>query len=228
MEFQGLKRSYLPDEVIEQIKTFIFEGQLKSGDRLPSERELAQMFCVGRTTVREALKALDHVGLITRTKEGTNVAEGDFNHFITPLKQKMVFNSISFEELIESRKLLEVEMAGLAAERSTLQDLTLFKQNLKQTQMHIKLYNEREFIVYNMEFHELVARTSKNRLYHELIIAIRQLLWDIQRKVTRSPEVMHNYLISHQGIYKAIKDKDVARARELMLAHLIETGILHI
>lgn len=222
-----IKRSFLPDEVIEHIKIFITTGKLKPGDKLPAERELAQMFSVSRTTIREALKVLVNEGIVIRNKKGAAISNINHNSFINPIKNKIFFNSISYEELIESRKHLEVEIAGLAAERRTNEDLAEMRRNLHQTQLQIDLNNERDYIFYSMEFHELIALASKNRFYVELIVAIRQMIRDAQSKIT-SPEVMIKCLNAHQQIHKAIQNKEIIKTRERMLAHLVNVKSFHL
>lgn len=219
MKISPVRRSTLPDEIVEQIKRIIFEGELQPGNKLPSERELTERFSVGRTTVREALKALSSMGLIARTKEGT-VVNSDISAFFTdPLTQKLILKRINFNELFEARKLLEVKMAVLAAERATVEDIALIQRTLEEMGEEVA-HDERKFITADIAFHEAVAEAAQNRVLYELFTAVRHLLWTAQETVVKSPGIMKRSLRHHQQIFEAIKQQDVVAAEKAMFMHL--------
>src|SRR5206468_8120079 len=103
-----------------QVKQLIAEGRFKSGDRLPPERELAEKFVVSRTSVREALRALESLGLIDiRPGEGTFVREVSIDALVGPLALLMTTQREAIGELFEARRVLEPALAALAASRGT-------------------------------------------------------------------------------------------------------------
>ena len=120
MEIEPVKSTRIYEEIVRQIKAMIAEGRLKSGDQLPPERDLAEKFLVSRTSVREALRALESLGLIEiRPGEGTFVREVSVESLIQPLALVMASQREAMSELFEARRLLEPLIAGLAATRAT-------------------------------------------------------------------------------------------------------------
>src|SRR5881396_1311475 len=116
MEVAPIKSTRIYEEIVRQVKQMIAEGRLKSGDRLPPERDLAEKFVVSRSSVREALRALESLGLVEiRPGEGTFVREVSVESLIEPLALMMVSQRGALAELFEARRLLEPGIAALAA-----------------------------------------------------------------------------------------------------------------
>ncbi|NSW83579.1 MAG: FadR family transcriptional regulator [Syntrophothermus sp.] len=219
MDIRPVKRTTLPDKIAEDIKGIILEGRLKPGDKLPTERELAEQFNVGRTTIREALKALAAMGLITRTREGTIVNTDVLSFVRDPLIRKLILEHITIKELFEARRLLEVQLAGLAAERASDEDLEEIGRALKEMQEELKV--PQKFINSDIAFHEAIAKAAKNKVLVELFIAVRGLLWAAQVAVVMySPGVMERSLDYHTRIYGAIKDRRKDEAATIMEKHV--------
>lgn len=219
MEIKPIERSTLPDKIIEQIKNTIIEGRLQPGDRLPSERELAERFSVGRTTVREALKALSYAGIIKKVREGTIINRNISNFFIDSLTQMLILRHLDFEDLFETRKILEVKLAGLAAQRATIEDIEMIGNILKEMNEKAN-HNPYEFITEDIKFHEAIAETAQNRVLYEIFIAVRLLLRKAQEEVIKYPGIMKRSLKYHQQIFEAIKKQNVSKAKRAMFDHL--------
>lgn len=219
MDIRPVKRTTLPDKIAEDIKSTILEGRLKPGDRLPTERELAEQFNVGRTTIREALKALAAMGLITRTREGTIVNADVRSFFRDPLIRKLILEHITIRELIEARRLLEVQLAGLAAERRSEEELQEIGRALKEMEEGLKV--PQRFISSDIAFHEAIAKAARNKVMVELFVAVRGLLWAAQVAVVMySPGVMERSLDYHTRIYEAIRDGRKDDAAAIMERHV--------
>ncbi len=125
------------EEIVRQIRTLISEGKLKSGDRLPPERDLAERFRVSRASVREALRALGSMGLIEiRLGEGTFVREISVDSLIEPLALVILTQREAVGELFEARRLLEPPIAGLAARRSTKEEIQEMERILEEQRSH--------------------------------------------------------------------------------------------
>src|SRR6266851_3407107 len=121
------------EEIVRQIRTLISEGKLKSGDRLPPERDLAERFRVSRASVREALRSLESMGLIEiRLGEGTFVREISVDSLIEPLALVILTQREAVGELFEARRLLEPPIAGLAARRSTKEEVQEMERILEE------------------------------------------------------------------------------------------------
>lgn len=219
MEIIPIKRLTLPDKIIEQIKNTIIEGSLKPGDKLPSERELAERFSVGRTTVREALKALSYTRVIKKVREGTIVNRNISNFFIDSLTEMLILKHLDFEDLFETRKILEVKLAGFAAQRATTEDIEIIEKILKEMNEKVN-YDPYEFVTEDIKFHESIAEAAQNRVLYEIFIAVRLLLRKAQEEVVKYPGIMKRSLKYHQQIFEAIKKQNVLKAERDMFAHI--------
>src|SRR3990172_8208466 len=115
-----IKKTRIYEEVVSQIHDLIREGKLKASDQLPSERELAETFKVSRTSVREALRALETQGLVvSRTGTGTFVADLPIESLVAPLATLLIEEKSALADIFEMRKLIEPRIAALAAEKAT-------------------------------------------------------------------------------------------------------------
>src|SRR5947208_12339953 len=120
VDLAPIKSTRIYEEIVRQVKQMITEGRLKSGDQLPPERDLAEKFVVSRTSVREALRALESLGLIEiRPGEGTFVREVSIESLIEPLALVMASQREAIGELFEARRMIEPIIAGMAAPRAT-------------------------------------------------------------------------------------------------------------
>src|SRR3989337_945210 len=123
-----IKKTRIYQEVVSQIHDLIREGRLKASDQLPSERELAETFKVSRTSVREALRALETQGLVvSRTGTGTFVADLPIESLVAPLATLLIEEKSALADIFEMRKLIEPRIAALAAERATKRDIERMK-----------------------------------------------------------------------------------------------------
>ena len=220
MKITPIKRHNLPDEIIKQIQKIIIDGNLKAGDKLPPERELAQRFQVGRTTIREALKALSFAQIITRTKEGTIVNKNVLDNLSGALNEKLISKYIDLEDLHETRKLIEVKNANLAAQRATKEDLDILWENILEMKKYTENNNVSKFIKTNVKFHETIAEIGQNNVLYEIFIIVKNLLTESQEMVIKFPGIMEHSLQAHEKIYQAIKEGKACEAEQAMLAHL--------
>src|SRR5438477_1312115 len=133
MDLAPIKSTRIYEEIVRQIKAMIAEGRLKSGDQLPPERDLAEKFLVSRTSVREALRALESVGLIEiRPGEGTFVKEVSVEALVEPLALVLLSQREMIGDLFEARRMLEPVIAGLAARRASREEVTEMERILDE------------------------------------------------------------------------------------------------
>ena len=119
MILKPIRTRKIYEQIVDQIGQLVAQGQLQPGDRLPSERELVERFQVSRASIREALSALEMMGLIeVRSGEGTFIRQVNIESVVTPLAWMLFIEKDTDLELYEARKILEVQAAGLAAERA--------------------------------------------------------------------------------------------------------------
>ncbi|MBM7855029.1 GntR family transcriptional repressor for pyruvate dehydrogenase complex [Desulfohalotomaculum tongense] len=229
MDFKPIRTKKIYEEIVEQIKALIADGKLKPGDKLMSERELAEKMQVGRSAVREAFRALEAMKIIEiRPGEGTYIREASADFIIDALTLVLNAGKETARELMELRKILEVECAGLAAKRRTEKDLYSMKRALQQMERDIEEGNLGEQA--DLLFHYLVAKASGNAMVLRLMTTISDAMNHIMRKARsklyRDPALPSKLLEQHWVIYKAIKEKDFAKAQKAMYEHLdnIEKG----
>src|SRR3970040_272025 len=129
----AIKKTRIHEEVVSQVHELIKEGRFKAGAQLPSERELAETFKVSRTSVREALRALETQGLVvSRTGTGTFVADLPIEALVSPLATLLMEEKSALSDIFETRKLIEPHIASLAAGRATKRDLERMKRILEE------------------------------------------------------------------------------------------------
>lgn len=222
MEFERVTRLSVPEEIIENVKEKIVSGELKPGDQLPSEIKLAEMFGVGRGTVREAMKVMFYLGLIDRNNSR--------NTFITDsAREKAIMRSFldRFEghrdamEMIELRKIIEPEAAALAAERQEDHIIEKLEQEfavMKDSQDSLEL-----FIDADGRFHQHIFTGTGNGLIIELMQSVNLALKQEQASVLHgSVTIKPKSLTFHEELLDVIKAGDSKRAREIMLNHILD------
>jgi GntR family transcriptional repressor for pyruvate dehydrogenase complex len=214
-----IKSTRIYEEIVRQIKTMIAEGRLKSGDQLPPERDLAEKFVVSRTSVREALRALESLGLVEiRPGEGTFVKEVSVEALIEPLAMVMASQRETIAELFEARRLIEPAIAGLAARRATpdeIQEMArILEEQAKETAAG------RTGLVQDSQFHTAIAAAAHNQAIMRVVHAIMDLLTQSREESLSTPGRPERSHQSHRRILDAITRRNPAAAEEAMRAHL--------
>ncbi|CAG0949642.1 HTH-type transcriptional regulator LutR [Anaerolineae bacterium] len=213
---QGIR---LYQAIAEHIEELIINGRLNPGDRLPSESELAEQLRVSRTAVREAIKTLNEKGLVqVEVGRGTFVLGPSSDKVTGHLTLLLQIGKVTQEDLIAARKLLEVEIAGLAAENRTQEDLNCMGELIQQMELHLSHPDESK--VAGAGFHEALARATGNSVYPILIQPLLAMLTSL-RKSSRDPEHdLRHGLGFHREILSCIEQRDKEGAREVMRVHL--------
>lgn len=208
----------LSDKVADTMLETILSQELQVGDRLPSERELGEQFGVSRTVVREAVRSLVAKGVIeVRSGSGLRVAAVDAAAVTESMSLFLRGGSFDFEKVHEVRALLEVHIAGLAAERATDKDLVRLRE------VHERMEREAGDVEAaardDLEFHRAIARATQNDLYLLVLDSIGSTLIDIRRQNIRSGS-MPTTLGQHVRVLDRIAARDAEGAREAMATHL--------
>jgi len=165
--FKAIQKKKISEDIIGQIKDLVLHKKLNPGEKLPSERELAERLRVGRPAIREALRSLEMIGLIeVHQGRGSFVKELDFGSYIGTLKDSVSFTllseSVSLEDFYSGRKLIEPAIARLVAEKRAAEDLQSLETLVKDTRSAL---NESErFIKYSAIFHEEMAKMTRNKV----------------------------------------------------------------
>jgi GntR family transcriptional repressor for pyruvate dehydrogenase complex len=198
-------------------------GELRPGDKLPPERELAEQFGVSRTAVREAVKALHEKGLIE-----VQPGKGTFISNITASTSEVMRDSLELivnvglvnglVDLVQVRTLLEPGIAALAAEMATAEDIQAMQQAVDT--MDTALDNADVYVEADLEFHRALAKASQNSLITILLDSIVDLLREQRKRiflVEGGPERGQNH---HKRILEAVATHNPVAAREAMAVHL--------
>jgi GntR family transcriptional repressor for pyruvate dehydrogenase complex len=221
--FQDITRSKLHERVVEMITDRILAGDLGPGDALPPETELCQQFGVSRTVIREAIKMLQARGLVEVVQgRGTLVNPNLSKTFSEVLGMVLRQQQTTLMELWEVRRMLEVEIAGVAAERATEEDLREMKQALEL--MSSKPGEVEGYVDADIAFHDALTRAVHNSVLNLMLHSVGQLLRRSRRISFRGPERTAVTLAAHRAIYEAVAARDVQAAREAMRRHLDETA----
>jgi GntR family transcriptional repressor for pyruvate dehydrogenase complex len=127
-----IQRTTVSEEIVKRLVSLILDAGLRPGDKLPSERELMARLAVGRSSLREAIKTLRALGIVKVTGgSGTFVANGNISALTQPLSWRLLMTEHITREVIEARRVVEVELASLAAERATPEDIAAISQRLE-------------------------------------------------------------------------------------------------
>ncbi len=223
-ETAPIRRRKLYEEVVDRLEALIREGELKPGDSLPAERELMQLFGVGRPAIREALFALNRMGLVV-------VANGERPRVSSPTPKTllvelsgaarlMVAKAEGMRHFQQARGLFECALAEEAARLATRDDVIALERALKANRDAIG--DDERFMRTDVAFHFAVATIPRNPIYVALHQAIVEWLVDQRSVSLRRAGTDKSAYKSHQAIFEAIESRDPAAAGEAMRQHLDE------
>jgi len=218
--YQMVRTARLYEQIVMQIEQSISEGRLKSGDQLPSERELALQFGVSRTAVREAVKTLCEKGLVEAySGRGTFVTSGksqSAKHSLHWLVNSGDPQNAGY--VTELREILEPEFTALAAARIEEQQLAMMREAIAV--MDRSMQDPHAYIEADLDFHLALAEAAGNPLILSLLDSIVAVLREERLGVFAVPGGPTRGQIHHKLILKAIQRRDPAKARKAMIAHM--------
>lgn len=224
--FKPVKKTRVYEEIVHKIKGMIEQGRLKSGDQLPAERELAETFKVSRSSVREALRALESRGFLeSRQGNGTYIASQPVEELVAPLASAILTEKDALMELFEMRRLIEPNLAYLAAERATPEEIREMEITLN-TQEEMVARGETGMVV-DKTFHDLLVGATKNSVLIRLMDTVMDALTESRDKYLQVEGRPEKSLSGHRELVKAIKAGDKELASRIMREHLeeIESGL---
>lgn len=205
-----------------QLREMIQRGELRPGDRLPPERDLAKLLGVSRPTLRAGLRSLAAVGVLqSRQGAGTFVvgADGPPPLDSSPLLLMAALHGFTTSEMFEARLSLEMAIAGLAAERASGDDMASMAEELAG--MYASLKEPEQYLVHDMRFHQTIAVASGNRILTALMNMVATTLLDVRSKTVKRAKDLKESAEMHHQIYRAIRDRSPEAARNAMYDHLI-------
>lgn len=222
-----VRESGLADRVAQHLSEQILAGELERGRQLPAERNLAEQFGVSRTVIREAIRSLVSKGMLEiRSGSGTYVRGPDTAAATESITLLLRLHHRSGEsadqKAMEIRRVLEVEIAGLAAERATTEDLALLE--LEVERLRQAKHNREAYIRSDVEFHSALARATHNELFVVVLSSIADVLREVRRLGFETPHGYDSAVYFHTRLLDAVANKDAVAARRIMEQHLADAG----
>ena len=220
-----VRRTTLTAAAFDQLISHVVNGNWKAGDRIPPERDLCQQLGMARTSLREALKAMELVGMVdSRVGDGTFVCPR--SEFLSrPLLWAFTgTDSAEFQEIMEARIIIEESLAALAAQRGSEQEIKAIGETVQMLQDSIA--RDEPILEVDMAFHLAIARASHNTPLANSVQLLRNLMryWLFYKVLI--PEVAPRILKRHLAIFRAIAQRKPSTARRQMRLHLEEATVL--
>ena len=219
--FEPIPRIDLTDEVVRRFKLLLEQGKIQPGSRLPPERELATILGISRPSLRHGLKALELMGTIeSKRRHGTFVSKSAGKVLENPLDFVILLSDITFDKVFEVRKIIEMELAALAAERAHKSELQTIEACLAQ--QRTKFDSPEEWLNADISFHNAIAQAAHNILFSLFLEGIRRLVVENMRaslQLATEERLLKTYH-EHSAIVKSLQSRDEAGARQAMSRHL--------
>jgi DNA-binding FadR family transcriptional regulator len=218
-----IARATLPQEIVKALTDLIMKGAWKPGDMIPSEKELALRFQVGRSTIREAVKSLAVLGVLeARAGEGSFVREATSELLSGAFRWGLLLGERNLDDLVDVRVLVEVECARRAAERGGEETAGQLASALDA--MRASGTDHEAFMESDTQFHLAIAQAARNPIFENIGSTIQSMVRIWYPKTYYIPETKDLTIEEHRAIADAIADHDAARAAEAMRKHLIQAG----
>jgi GntR family transcriptional regulator, transcriptional repressor for pyruvate dehydrogenase complex len=215
-----IRKKRLSDEAVDQIQKLIMNHEIKPGSRLPAERKIMSMLGISRTSVREALRILEIMGLITvKPGSGAFVKELTGDLFL-PLSDWLPRHKETLRQHFEARLVIEPQAAAFASQRATARVIQAMKECLDQFVEKEKTNDIPAMILADAEFHRLVAQATGNRTLMILMDTIARSLFEGWKATLRIPSRRTKTVREHHAILKAIEEHDQEAAKKAMSNHL--------
>ena len=214
-----VKKEKIFEDIVRQIRRLINKGRLKVGDKLPPERDLAQAFKVSRASVREAIRVLESAGLVkTYVGDGTYVETGSVENLVKPLATVVVGGRETLMEIFAVRKMFEPELAYLAAESATADEISELKRILGQQRK--KMGNPGLVTEIDYSFHHFLAKMAKSQVFLKLYNTLAELINQTREEFLQEGDRPQKSVDGHAEILSAIEKGNPTLAKKAMAGHL--------
>jgi GntR family transcriptional regulator, transcriptional repressor for pyruvate dehydrogenase complex len=218
-EFEAVPRTKLYQKVAKQVQDFIRDGSLRAGDRLPSERHLAEALHVSRGSLREAILTLESMGLVEpRQGDGTVVRELSAAPLVSPLSAMLVQKKALVSELLEFRLMIEPTLAARAAENATKEEIGHLEDILARQKE--KVERGEMAIDEDSKFHYTIAQAARNTVVLRVLDVFMDYLRESRQRSLQVEGRLQKSLSDHRRILNAIAQKDPVAAEKAMRRHI--------
>ena len=220
--FKQIESNKVYMQIINQIKDSIRRGELKKGDRLPSERQMSEQLSVSRATVREAIRALEIMGLVQCIQgEGNFITNNVENSLIEPISMMFILNQGRINEINELRRALELEAIELASKKIDNESIIRLEKLCKKIETDS---NEIVRAEADKQFHYEIARASENILIINILNAasflIESFIKDVRIRIITNTENIDIINSQHRSILNALQNKNTMKAVYYMQQHM--------
>jgi GntR family transcriptional regulator, transcriptional repressor for pyruvate dehydrogenase complex len=220
-----IRKTRVAEGIADRIRLLILDGTFPAGRPLPSERLLAQRLGVSRGSVRDAFRTLETVGLlVTRHGQGTFPQELDVDRLVAPIASILSYRRDMQDELLDVRRMFEPAVARVAATRLTDADLADL-QRIVEAQRK-KLKSGRSAIGEDTEFHQVLARATRNRVIVSIMATLNDLLVESRKMTLKQKGRPRKSILGHEAVVAALRERDGDAAAEAMRAHIDQIGDL--
>lgn len=220
-EFQAVRKSRRYEQVAEQIQRLIVKGVLKPGDRLPPERELVVKFGVGRSSIRDAIRTLEVMGIVEpRQGHGTIVRDLSADSLVVPLASVLLRKRELVAELLDVRRMIEPALAGRAAANATEEEIARLEDILRRQAEKVR--RGEQCIEEDSEFHYAIALAARNSVVLRVLDVLMDLLRESRARSLQVPGRPERSYAGHRRILRAIKRRDGRAAESAVRQHLRE------
>ena len=211
--------SQLTMQVVDYVRGLIDRGELRPGDRLPPERELARSLKISRSSLRSGIGFLSAMGVLkSRHGAGTFVSSGPASLDANSLSVLGSLHHFLPWQMFEARLVLEANIAALAAERATDEQIAELAEEV--TEMYAALDDPQEYLIHDVRFHRTIAKAAGNPILGALMETIASNLYDNRRLTVSNSLDLKESAEMHREIYRAIRSHNPMQARKTMEEHL--------
>lgn len=214
-----IERTGINQQILERLKEFLEQKQMKVGSKLPSERRIAALLHVSRPSIREVLRGLAVLGLVkSRQGDGTYLVASLGKVLSLPNQFLALQESLDLVELAEARSAIEPVVAALAAARASQEDLARVHEQLHEMKRNLKA--RLRFLQHDFEFHISIARACGNDVLKRMMSVVLEKLFDHSYRVAQNYGDLLDIWKLHELIYQALCAHDERAARAAMIRHM--------
>jgi GntR family transcriptional repressor for pyruvate dehydrogenase complex len=221
LEFEAVRKARRYEQVAEQIQRLIADGSLKPGDHLPPERDLAIRLGVGRSSIRDAVRTLEVMGILEpRQGAGTVVRDLSSDSLVVPLATVLVRKRELVAELLDVRRILEPALAARAAKNATAEEIAELEDILSRQQEKVR--RGVPTVEEDSEFHYVIGRAARNNVVLKVLDVLMDLLRESRVRSLQAPGRPERSYLGHRRVLRAIKRRDADAAEKAVRKHLEE------
>jgi GntR family transcriptional repressor for pyruvate dehydrogenase complex len=215
-----VRTGYTTEQVVARVYELIQREDLEPGDRLPPERELSKRLGISRPLLRAALSSLISMGVLqSRQGSGTFLVDGPPALDSEPLRLLAQLHGFTFDHMFETRSVLEVGAAGLAAKRANGEQLASMSEEISE--IFASLNDPQQFLRHDLAFHRALASASGNPTLATLVEMVSTVLYERRRETIARAHDFNEAIEWHRRIYRAIRARNPEEAREAMREHIM-------